>query len=75
MALSSIRRAFRRLAPPVALGALLLWSAGCARESDPAPLTIHPLPAPAMGDAAEPFVASTPEGGVTLSWLERQPDS
>ena len=75
MALSSIRRAFRRLAPPVALGALLLWSAGCARESAPAPLAIHPLPAPAMGDAAEPFVASTPEGGVTLSWLERQPDS
>jgi hypothetical protein len=60
-------------------GALVLGAvvvAACSGTNEPPPgLTLAPLASPALGDAAEPFVASTPDGGVTLSWLERQADS
>jgi len=38
-------------------------------------LRLEPLPSPAGGDAAEPFVATDAAGTAHLSWLERQPDS
>lgn len=58
---------------PVLAGALLL--AACAGDRGPAPLVVEALPSPAGAEAAEPFVAAAPDGAITMSWLERQPDS
>jgi hypothetical protein len=49
-------------------------AASCTRESARA-VTVTELPSPAGADAAEPFVATAPDGRVTLSWLERAADS
>jgi hypothetical protein len=68
----SVARSVARLL----FGLTLLASTACIGGSEPEPaLTVIPLPAPALGDAAEPFVSSTRDGGVTLSWLERFTDS
>ncbi len=67
----SVARSVRALT-----GLTLLCSVACAGGSErDERLTGASLPSPALGDAAEPFLASTPDGGVTLSWLERFTDS
>ncbi len=66
-----LRRSLRRA---LGFGTLVLSSA-CAGERGPELLTVHVLPSPAGAGAAEPFVASGPDGLITLSWLERSADS
>ena len=59
----------------VLLPCAALTVAACApRESAPG-LTLHALTSPVTGDAAEPFVATAPDGHVTLSWLAKEADS
>lgn len=64
-------RPFRVALPTVAL----FLTAACATDRAPEALTVHPLASPAGSGAAEPFVASGPDGSITLSWLERAADS
>lgn len=52
--------------------------AACANPDasrTPQRLSIAPLPSPAGRNAAEPFLATSNEGSVMLSWLQREPDS
>ncbi|MGA0920710.1 MAG: exo-alpha-sialidase [Gemmatimonadaceae bacterium] len=72
--LSRLRAVWPTRRGALVLGAVVLAACSGTNELPPG-LSLAPLAAPALGDAAEPFVASTPDGGVTLSWLERQADS
>jgi hypothetical protein len=56
------------------LGLLALASA-CRTAEMPRPLILEALTSPVAGDAAEPFVATAPDGRVTLSWLAKEADS
>lgn len=60
----------RRLVLLVALVAI-----ACRSEQAPQPLALEELPTPVTGDAAEPFVSTTPDGEVILTWLAREADS
>ena len=57
----------------VAVPALLL--AACGPRETPTALTLTALPSPVAGDAAEPFVATAPDGRVTMSWMAKETDS
>lgn len=62
--------------PAAALAlAVAVALAACARREAGPSLTLHDLPSPVAGEAAEPFIATTPDGHVTLSWLAREADS
>lgn len=52
-----------------------LVAIACRSEQTPQPLAFEELPAPVTGDAAEPFVSTTPDGEVILTWLARETDS
>jgi hypothetical protein len=75
----------RTLFPPrIARGAALCLLTACARTGDTAAradsalqrITVIPVaPSPAGKGSAEPFVASGAAGAITMSWLERMPDS
>ncbi|MDH5234220.1 MAG: glycoside hydrolase [Gemmatimonadota bacterium] len=53
---------------------VIAFAAACGRDAVPA-VTITALPSPVGAGAAEPFVATAPDGRVTLSWLARATDS
>jgi hypothetical protein len=58
---------------PVALLALF---ASCADEaSSPALGPVEPIKSPAVAPSGEPFLTTTRDGHVLLSWLEQQPDT
>lgn len=52
-----------------------LVAIACRSEQTPQPLALEELPVPVTGDAAEPFVSTTPDGEVLLTWLARETDS
>ncbi|MFM8566139.1 MAG: hypothetical protein ACKOCV_00365, partial [Gemmatimonadota bacterium] len=58
----------------LALG-LLAHATACRTAEVAPPLALEALTSPVAGDAAEPFVATAPDGRVTLSWLAKEADS
>ncbi len=47
-----------------------------ARETVPTPrISVTPIPSPAGPNSAEPFLSTSEQGTLTLSWLQREPDS